>query len=190
MRTDWIISWIFTTVIIGAALCQGARNAVCHVKPDPGSKQPVTGIIVFNQTDSLSPLKITITLNGFNQLSQDSPASKSLHGFHVHEFGDVTSGCTAAGGHYNPTNRTHGDIGDRNRHVGDFGNIKQEVDGTISGLIINDKIASLFGSCTILGRAIVVHADPDDLGKGGNPSSLVNGNAGARLACCPIVVSP
>ena len=30
-----------------------------------------------------------------------------LHGFHIHEFGDMTDGCKSMGGHYNPDNVDH-----------------------------------------------------------------------------------
>ena len=35
----------------------------------------------------------------------------------------------------------------------------------------------------------MVHADPDDLGKGGHKLSSATGNAGARIACGEIVVT-
>ena len=34
-----------------------------------------------------------------------------------------------------------------------------------------------------LGRTMVIHADVDDLGKGGHNLSKATGNAGGRLAC-------
>ena len=34
----------------------------------------------------------------------------------------------------------------------------------------------------LIGRAVVVHQDEDDLGRGGHPTSLTTGNAGARYA--------
>lgn len=48
--------------------------------------------------------------------------------------------------------------------------------------IVDNKI-TLYGVHNILGRTLVVHADPDDLGKGGHELSKTTGNAGARIGC-------
>jgi Cu-Zn family superoxide dismutase len=48
---------------------------------------------------------------------------------------------------------------------------------------VRDRLIALSGPNSIVGRAIVVHADPDDLGKGGKPKSKTTGNAGDRVAC-------
>ena len=50
-------------------------------------------------------------------------------------------------------------------------------------LNFTDNEAQLGGRDNIVGRAIVVHALMDDLGKGGNTDSLSTGNAGDRLVC-------
>lgn len=56
-------------------------------------------------------------------------------------------------------------------------------------LQIKDNILTLWGQYSIVGRAIVVHAGEDDLGKGGNDGSLKTGNAGKRVACCTIYLT-
>jgi len=38
-----------------------------------------------------------------------------------------------------------------------------------------------------MGRALVVHADQDDLGRGGHDDSKTTGHAGNRIACCIVV---
>ena len=49
---------------------------------------------------------------------------------------------------------------------------------------ISDKLISLYpGQGCIMGRSVVVHADPDDLGRGGFSDSKTTGHAGARLSC-------
>ena len=107
-----------------------------------------------------------------------------LHGFHIHEFGDTTNGCTSAGPHFNLDKCDHGAPEDPKgqRHTGDLGNVRAGSDG-VATIDITDKFLSLSGANSILGRSLVVHADQDDLGKGGHELSKTTGNAGGRLSC-------
>jgi len=104
------------------------------------------------------------------------------HGFHIHEFGDHTNGCTSTGGHFNPEKKSHGGPNDAERHYGDLGNIIADENGKVKATI-TDSLVSLIGINSVVGRAFVVHADEDDHGKGGHSDSLTTGHAGARLAC-------
>lgn len=124
------------------------------------------------QNDS-APVKVTGEISGLGQ---------GLHGFHIHEFGDNTNGCTSAGAHFNPHGKEHGGPTDATRHVGDLGNVVADASG-VAKVNITDSMISLTGDHSILGRSLVVHADPDDLGKGGHELSKTTGNAGARAGC-------
>jgi Cu-Zn family superoxide dismutase len=37
-----------------------------------------------------------------------------------------------------------------------------------------------------VGRSVVIHEDPDDLGMGGHADSLTTGHAGKRITCAVI----
>ena len=102
------------------------------------------------------------------------------HGFHIHEFGDMSKGCESMGGHYNPDGVDHGnsDTG----HVGDLGNITANTEGVATVKKISERI-DLLGDRSVVGRGLVVHADADDLGLGKDKESKKTGNAGDRLAC-------
>lgn len=131
----------------------------------------VSGTITFSQEGS------TVNVRG-----DVIRLTKGLHGFHIHEFGDNTNGCTSAGGHFNPERKTHGGPTDEIRHVGDLGNVEAGVNG-VANVNIRDTIISLSGPHSIVGRSLVVHEGVDDLGKGGHEQSLTTGNAGGRAAC-------
>ena len=128
------------------------------------------GMISFKQ----KPGKATIISGTITGLSEGK------HGFHIHEFGDLSDGCDSAGGHYNPTGVDHSDID--NGHVGDLGNITADSKG-VAEFSIKAKRIHLQGATSIVGRAVVVHEDEDDLGKGGDEESLKTGNAGERAGC-------
>ncbi|EYB83455.1 hypothetical protein Y032_0335g2873 [Ancylostoma ceylanicum] len=107
------------------------------------------------------------------------------HGFHVHQLGDLTNGCISAGPHYNPGNNNHGGPSDNVRHVGDLGNIQADNFG-VARFWLRDSQVMIGGMQSVIGRAVVVHANVDDLGRGvgaAQAESLRTGNAGARLAC-------
>ncbi|XP_054789656.1 superoxide dismutase [Cu-Zn] 2 isoform X1 [Prosopis cineraria] len=108
--------------------------------------------------------------------------SPGLHGFHIHALGDTTNGCNSTGPHFNPFKKDHGARTDDERHAGDLGNIVAGMDG-VANVSITDRQIPLSGVHSILGRAVVVHADPDDLGRGGHELSKTTGNAGARVGC-------
>jgi len=167
-------------------------EAVCEVsvlgKGCDGEETPsgVSGVVKFKQTDA-ETLAIDYEIKGL---------APGLHGFHVHEKADFSNGCASAGPHYNPFKKLHGGPGDEERHVGDLGNIEAGADGIAKGTM-TDKLIKLFGEYTVVERSMMVHADPDDLGKGdlegwepGKPlpaapaqHTKTTGNAGARIGC-------
>ncbi|CAI0432315.1 unnamed protein product [Linum tenue] len=145
-----------------------------------GNSDGVKGTVYFTQEGD-GPTTVTGDISGLKP---------GLHGFHVHAMGDTTNGCMStgtyafacAGPHFNPQGKEHGAPEDEDRHAGDLGNVTVGDDGTATFTIV-DKHIPLTGPHSIIGRAVVVHADPDDLGKGGHELSKSTGNAGGRIAC-------
>ena len=146
----------------------------------------VTAIAYLNSTikgsiyfyENSNSVTIDINLSGL-------PSSSEL-GFHIHEAGDLSDGCTSACAHLNPFNTVHGGKDSLVRHVGDLGNITTDAKGNCK-MEFKDNMIKLRGfKQNIIGRSIVIHGKKDDLGKGGDAESLKTGNAGKRIACAVI----
>tara|TARA_A100001011_G_scaffold314575_1_gene332749 strand:+ start:2098 stop:2652 length:555 start_codon:yes stop_codon:yes gene_type:complete len=135
----------------------------------------VKGTVLFMQAPG-TPTLIKGTISGLEP---------GLHGFHIHEFGDMSDGCKSMGGHYDPDNVDHGDL--TQGHVGDLENVLADDKGVAEFSIVAQRV-DLIGERSVIGRGIVIHEDEDDLGKGGDAESLKTGNAGERLACGVITV--
>ncbi|EFX68711.1 hypothetical protein DAPPUDRAFT_17612, partial [Daphnia pulex] len=88
---------------------------------------------------------------------------------------------------FNPTGKQHGGPRDANRHVGDLGNTKAIPSTPVSRpkISILSQVMSLYEDQpnSVLYRALVIHANVDDLGRGNGPESLKSGNSGAHIAC-------
>ena len=100
------------------------------------------------------------------------------HGVHIHMTGDCSSAdAMSAGGHWDPTMHMHGAPGP-NTHLGDLGNMTVASDGKGTLKLSNADWQIGTGSSTdVVGKAVVVHAMPDDL------TSQPAGNSGARIGC-------
>lgn len=160
---------IFTGMLISlpTLIFAQVQRAVCTLIGD------VTGTLLLKEEQGALTIEGLISNVAFGK-----------HGIHIHEYGLTGNKCLDAGGHYNPTDVYHGDISDEVRHIGDYGNL--DVTSDPFSVQIRDHVSSLAGEYSILGRTLVIHAGEDDLGRGGNPASKINGNSGPRISCCVV----
>jgi Cu-Zn family superoxide dismutase len=166
----WIIFAMYLNFYI-VANNMSSMKAVC-VLDSQTSKKDVSGVIYLEETED-NKTRIYGSIKGLNP---------GLHGFHIHEAGDLSKGCDSACAHYNPHGHDHGGLTSKNRHVGDLGNIEAGKNG-VAKIDITDKLVKLRGKYSVIGRSLVVHEDEDDLGLGNADDSLTTGHSGKRLAC-------
>jgi Cu-Zn family superoxide dismutase len=138
----------------------------------------IKGTVLFTEDSKSGSVIIDIDVSGLKK-------STSL-GFHVHEAGDLTDQCTSMCAHFNPYGKKHGGPDDKERHVGDLGNLETDAYGRARYRMVDNMIKLRGSKANILGRGLIIHADPDDCGKGGFPDSLTTGHAGKRIACAVI----
>ncbi len=146
-------------------------DAVAVLHPLGSAK--TSGVVWFRQRGD--SLKVIADVSGL------TPGQK--HGFHVHEYGDCTApDGTSAGSHYDPSHTGHHAAPtSRPRHAGDMGNLQADASGK-AHLELELKNASITGENPILGRAVIVHAKPDQF-------TQPTGDAGGRIACGVIGVA-
>ena len=161
------------SVLALTAGCQSipadAPGASASLQPTKGSS--VRGTVNFAQIGD--KVRITANVTGLK------PGGE--FGFHVHEAGDCSSGDgMSTKGHFNPLGRAHAHHGTTERHAGDLPSLKSDGSGNASLSIDLDVITVAAGPTSIVGRGLIVHAQPDDF------KTQPTGNAGARSACAVI----
>ena len=150
--------------LVGCASTQPEETAVAKLNPTKGNK--VGGTVSFTQ------LK-----RGVRVVANVYGLTPGEHGFHIHEVGDCSApDAMSAGGHFNPSGMPHGGPSALRRHSGDFGNLVANDVGTARADFV-DPYLTFGGPSSIVGRAVIIHAQPDDL------ITQPSGNAGARVAC-------
>ncbi len=133
------------------------------------SNSKVTGAVQFVQLNK--GVQVSGTVSGLKPNQQ--------HGFHVHEKGDCSSADgLSTGGHFNPEAKKHGNHDhSAEHHAGDMPNLKADANGVASFKVVLNGLTVDAGVTAVKGRAVIVHANPDDY------TSQPVGNAGGRIAC-------
>jgi Cu-Zn family superoxide dismutase len=160
-----LVSFSITLLILGA--CATAMRPTASATLAPTSGQTASGTVTFMQNADGS-VTVDVKLSG---------VPPGTHGFHVHDKGDCGDNGNAAGGHFNPTNAPHGAPGDASRHAGDFGNVEADASGNVNESRTLHGITVESGATSVVGHAVILHANPDDL------KTQPTGNAGGRIAC-------
>ncbi|TSE26449.1 Superoxide dismutase-like protein YojM [Tepidimonas sediminis] len=156
-------------LLSGCAHWTGGPTAVAQLQPTRGST--TQGVVQFQQRGDV--VVVSGEVRGLKPNAE--------HGFHVHERGDCSSGDgMSAGGHYNPHGHPHGRHGHGMHHAGDLPNLKADAQGVATFRFEVRTISVGAGPADVVGRALIVHRDPDDY------RSQPAGNAGPRLACAVI----
>ena len=133
----------------------------------PNPQSPTQGAVKFSQVRDIVSASGSVT----------GLAPNARHAFHVHEKGDCSSpDFNSAGGHFNPTSQPHGAHGSGKHHLGDMPELVTDASGT-ANIGYNSSSLKLRGPNSIIGKAVIVHAAPDDV------NAQPTGNAGARLVC-------
>jgi Cu-Zn family superoxide dismutase len=138
----------------------------------------IKGLVYFTEDLENDTVIIDIHIEGLKK--------NGLHGFHVHQCGDMSDKCESMCAHFNPFGKKHGCPGAKERHVGDLGNLKTNLQGIVQYQQIDDMIKLRGTKANIIGRGLIIHADEDDCGLGGKEDSLTTGHAGKRIACAVI----
>ena len=184
MRT--VLSCLLATAAaLTLAACGSAppRKAVPAASTAQGADivmAPASGSLVsgrLHATPTPNGVRITGELGGLSL--------GSTHAIHIHEKGDCSAAdATSAGGHFNPAQHPHGRAGSGPHHGGDMDNIVANANGVARVDVQAIGVTLCGGDTDIGGRAVVVHAAADDY------QSQPAGNAGARVACGVIELTP
>ncbi|MDE2441157.1 MAG: superoxide dismutase family protein [Betaproteobacteria bacterium] len=158
-----------TTALLGACATP-AMDPMASADLQPRSGSAVSGKVTF--AESNGRLRVDAQVAGL---------TPGEHGFHIHEVGDCSAtDASSAKGHFNPTGKAHGHHAGSEHHGGDMPNLVANAAGEAHFSAEIDGL-SLSGMTGVIGRSVVIHADPDDY------KSQPAGNSGKRIACGVIV---
>lgn len=164
------------TTIAAASLLAACGESAAATAGGPAVERALAVLVPVGESGVSGEVQFEQVADGVRITGRIEGLTPGAHGFHVHRFGDLSDGTggTSAGGHFAPEGSPHGNPSEEQRHVGDLGNVVAGEDG-IATIDFVDDVVALSGRHSIVGRALVVHAEADRF-------TQPSGNAGARVA--------
>ena len=148
-----------------ASMTPLSPKATATLAPTAGNR--ASGTVTF--TSNADRVRVVARVSGL---------TPGPHGFHIHEKGDCSAAdAMSAAGHFNPTNKPHGNPAAGEHHGGDMPMLEADASGNATVDVTLDTVTLGSGPKGIVGRAVIVHKDPDDY------KTQPTGNSGARVAC-------
>jgi superoxide dismutase, Cu-Zn family len=146
-----------------------------------GTNQPL-GIASLRERRSDEGVKVVDVI--VHVTDRNSLLSKGPHGVHIHEVGDCSAACAAAGGHFDPGPSSNpSPDGNHPFHMGDLVNIDIDANGRGIMRTTTSRVTVSRGPLSVLdanGSAFIIHAGADTYCPDG---PVANCAGGARVAC-------
>lgn len=169
------------------SLLSAAALAAAMLVPGVPALAAGSATAVLKSTDGTEVARVGFqpaAIGGLIVVLQTTGLPPGIHAFHLHETGacDAADGFKSAGGHFNPTDKSHGWLNENGAHLGDLPNLHVPQDGVLAvEYFLADVTLGGDGDGHSLmdddGTAVVVHVRADDYKT--DPA----GDAGERIAC-------
>lgn len=173
MTIQHALKWAATALFVAGCASMGGPGSRATAKLAPTAGNAAAGTVTFARNGDR--VRVVAEVSGL---------TSGAHGFHVHEKGDCSApDATSAGGHFNPGGQPHGNPAAGAHHAGDMPMLVADASGNAALDVTLSTIALGGDANSIVGRAVVVHKDPDDF------KTQPAGNSGARVACGVIVAA-
>jgi Cu-Zn family superoxide dismutase len=173
MKKLIVFSIVAFAIVVACKSGIDTKSNVLVINLEPKSGSNVTGTATFSEKNGIVSFEAKL-----------SGLKPGIHGIHIHEKADCSAtDATSAGGHWNPLHVKHGKWSDTEHHKGDIGNFTANENGNATVNLKTDEWCIGCGDANkdILGKGLIVHANPDDY------TTQPTGNAGGRVACSAII---
>ena len=175
MSVKTILRWTASSLLLGALAHAATEPATIEVELRDAKNQSVGEATL---RDTPNGVLISLSLRGL---------PPGAHGFHIHAVGKCEPPFESAGGHFNPSAKSHGFENAGGPHGGDLPNVIVAADGGVQVEVVASGVTLQTGPGALLdadGSALVVHSGPDDY------TTDPAGNSGARIACGVVARRP